>query len=810
MLQLIELGISFNLIPNSYPFTLKPLQISIENYNNLPVESKTTNGKLNKSLNEPKEYDNLVKVLIELYLKNNTSNINQCLKFILLFGYLEFERGNYSDCYQTLEKLNDQKLTKNGNYDQKLIVLTLLLQLISHKLLSLKNDKNWLKKLLKLFECWSTLSSSLNEDIIELKEIIKNIKHFNDFSEFIYDLNNYNNEHDNDLIYSTFTPLFSLKFKNNKPLVEVDEHLDGTFLKCTIESKLPCRITSDQITLSFKSKFNNNDIIDYEIRNVNLNHGHNDLNLYCKSTYLHNEDDYFKLSNIRIKLKNIILFDKIFDNDKRSRLKLKLPIDLNCLNVELIEPVEETDDNDRSSLVFSLCSLRHNLKYAIVNLKNDELKFNFNDVEHMQGRLMSNENNFEIRHLKKNENFKILIPFQNLNIRDRIDVKLVNVEIKYEIDDDSNDNGKGEKVFKTNIGHKVSSNVKIDINYNQTNEKLISTFNLKPDLDSNIRINEVKLIDGINNDDKELITSCDDSNIDQNFILSFNETSTFSFIINDITRKNNYVLLVRYSNVDEELKHYINELTSHLLTNNDERFKIYSKFITNLILNESYSKSSKRFNKISISSIERQINKLYIKDGVEKQTLTENVNNIIENLLNNNQKKDINLIPNWKIKKLRVTLPSYDIINEIDVNILNNKDNNVYLGQNVETNYKILVKSLKDNENHDYKITFEIDSCLDEWLINGKVKGQLQLNEEFNLNINLLPLKLGLINLPSINIFKINNDNEKILLFNKSFKSILNVISNIKPEQTFIIDLPNIELLNWVKEKERINDKFIM
>lgn len=112
-------------------------------------------------------------------------------------------------------------------------------------------------------------------------------------------------------------------------------------------------------------------------------------------------------------------------------------------------------------------------------------------------------------------------------------------------------------------------------------------------------------------------------------------------------------------------------------------------------------------------------------------------------------------------------------------------------------------------------LRYELETPLDEWLVSGKVRGEYNVSpcysnfpstnalfkhiEGLEIKVSLLPIKMGLLNLPEVIIYK---DDRRICTFIENKRKV-EVIPKISPEQTFTVDLPRRELIDWARERER-------
>ncbi|EIM19355.1 hypothetical protein WALSEDRAFT_61529 [Wallemia mellicola CBS 633.66] len=746
--QLKELGVAFGIIPNKYPF--------IRHLPNTKRDKRipqTSNDQLKWALEQPKEFDKLFVQLCSSGARyyREVGKYKEAWSLDLLVAGLNMERKNFESSLRFFQLLNESEARPSGSSTK---VYALLGQVISHSNMNVEKDVKWATAAVDLLKTWSKLDENDSE---YTKDLLDQTGNWKGFEWLLHELKSYTDTKGEPLSIP-LEHIFKVSFMSARPKVHFKDDEDGSALDVSVDNFLPCGITANHVKFTFQS-LKDERVIDYSSDNVVLNKGNNLLNTFCLSP----ANGTFVLAKVVVAF-GIVFEEIIPESMRRQRCFLNIPFDVRALDVQLQRPNDVNIDTS-GQVKLKIKSERASIDHAKIRLTSPDISFKFDNSKLVDNGSsnIDHDKSITVHNLHSCEWHTIDIPYESSDIYS----SLVHIHVDYST------LGKARQ-FEKIVEYTIELPLSLEVKHTQTSDMIITSADIQANSRSNVRINDIKLQP--DNRAEEF----------DEFVLAASEKSSFGFAISN-ENENDLSLMVKYSTIENEVYDLVHEMVHSAISS--QNLSQHVEWITEYIVgHHSWDHcSGHEYRMVDDKVLEKKVNGLAFMDE-ERCTLKDAIITTIEKL----PSQEV-VTQRWSTCTLPIKLPRADVITTACISLTNN-EKMLRIGEATSITMKLSTKGEIEGP-----LRYELETPLDEWLVSGKVRGEYNHIEGLEIKVSLLPIKMGLLNLPEVIIYK---DDRRICTFIENKRKV-EVIPKISPEQTFTVDLPRRELIDWARERER-------
>ncbi|TIC49572.1 hypothetical protein E3Q04_04311, partial [Wallemia mellicola] len=792
--QLKELGVAFGIIPNKYPF--------IRHLPNTKRDKRipqTSNDQLKWALEQPKEFDKLFVQLCSSgarYYREVGKYKEAWSLDLLVAGWCSLsrrERKNFESSLRFFQLLNESEARPSGSSTK---VYALLGQVISHSNMNVEKDVKWATAAVDLLKTWSKLDENDSE---YTKDLLDQTGNWKGFEWLLHELKSYTDTKGEPLSIP-LEHIFKVSFMSARPKVHFKDDEDGSALDVSVDNFLPCGITANHVKFTFQS-LKDERVIDYSSDNVVLNKGNNLLNTFCLSP----ANGTFVL--VKVVVAFGIVFEEIIpESMRRQRCFLNIPFDVRALDVQLQRPNDVNIDTS-GQVKLKIKSERASIDHAKIRLTSPDISFKFDNsklVDNGSSNIDHDDKSITVHNLHSCEWHTIDIPYESSDIYS----SLVHIHVDYST------LGKARQ-FEKIVEYTIELPLSLEVKHTQTSDMIITSADIQANSRSNVRINDIKLQPDNRAEEFDEFIQCGNLTFVQ--VLAASEKSSFGFAISN-ENENDLSLMVKYSTIEngwwsfiifnfsnklKEVYDLVHEMVHSAISS--QNLSQHVEWITEYIVgHHSWDHcSGHEYRMVDDKVLEKKVNGLAFMDE-ERCTLKDAIITTIEKL----PSQEV-VTQRWSTCTLPIKLPRADVITTACISLTNN-EKMLRIGEATSITMKLSTKGEIEGP-----LRYELETPLDEWLVSGKVRGEYNVSpcysnfpstnalfkhiEGLEIKVSLLPIKMGLLNLPEVIIYK---DDRRICTFIENKRKV-EVIPKISPEQTFTVDLPRRELIDWARERER-------
>lgn len=251
--------------------------------------------------------------------------------------------------------------------------------------------------------------------------------------------------------------------------------------------------------------------------------------------------------------------------------------------------------------------------------------------------------------------------------------------------------------------------------------------------------------------------------------------------------KDQLSLHIDYYYLNEEIEAYISENVTAKLK--EFNLSDYSGFL-NKFLNSSYELVDAvkygMYGKISLKNLAENYHNVESIIESEESAKREKINEIVDEICNSEMNTDRDDNENIPLKTMiyKVKVPKADILLEADLEM---KEDNPIIGMICKG--KLRIKQIKwETEVEELKFYYDIAIRFDNWMVSGHKKRvfNLKINEEKEFDFDFIPLKTGMLLIPTVEVNCLTEDSPTIRVIHTSDAKQISVIPKTQSSTIYV------------------------
>ncbi|TIA87478.1 hypothetical protein E3P99_03135 [Wallemia hederae] len=749
--QLQYLGIKYGVLPNKYPFALDKSSVIASDAPN------TTHVQLKQALSSSKDFDKLFIQLCSSAARyyREVSQYKNAWSLDLLVAGLNMQRKHYDSSLRFFQLLNTSE-ARSGWYATR--IYALLGQLISHSNLNATVDDMWAAAALDLFQLWSRLDADELKMAQTIVEDLSSEGSWPGFEGTYEELRRYSEQANQTDFKVPLSPSFTSSFASSRPTVQFRDDEDGSWLTATVVNNLPCSLTATSIAFTFQS-MKHDRVITYKCDDKRLEVGSNTVEVTCLTP----AHGLFVLTNVEISA-GVTFEEHIAESERRRRCLLKIPFDVRALDVQLERPDEFTIDTN-STVNLRIQSARGGVDTATVRLQSADIA-----VEHEKAALIgetctvSNDSDALVLHNLDTLSHTISLPYR---ITSESATAAVDVQVQY------TSAGKQRQLDKR-VEYDLTSPVRVSVEHTQMSDMSVVATEVRASEGQNVRIRDVKLV-GAQHNTPEI-----SAEPGSEYLLASGDSASYGFVVKH--DQSDARIVVDYSSIENEIHDSISELVQQALSTCQLAHHVQwiSRFIAS---QHTWTHVAGHEYKMVDEDVLSLTVKMYAFMDGEREAL-----------------KEVIQLPSHHIEPRRwstCTLPVKLTFAEVIASVSLHMNHTLKLGEAATCTVTVSASGAQPGD----VLHYELDAALDEWLMSGKARGEFEVSTTpYRFTVTLLPIKIGDVALPQL---KVHKPGHTTSTFVENGQERVSVVAKTQPEQTFHIELPRRELLDWAKGREK-------
>ncbi|KLO12624.1 hypothetical protein SCHPADRAFT_998021 [Schizopora paradoxa] len=523
---------------------------------------------------------------------------------------------------------------------------------------------------------------------------------------------------------------------------------DGYNIEVDIFNKLPCALNMGSLVLTLSG--HESITLKFKSNACEVEPGHSKVELFC-STPL---PGHYLPHSVEMRIGKLLLTQQLKPKESsklsvliRSKTRLRmltLPVDANAFSIWVSQP-KDVNIGKGAQLLVDVRTGRNTIQNARLRLSSSDISIDTSVGQTDASPLSFSKDGVELANVEKDLRLTFLLPYQNP--QGRTSVKVV-IDAEFTNEDEPTLTRTIKLVKTVTISQPIAVNVR-DFFRGQS---LFSSFTLSSVAAEHIRISSVDLQPYDETEESVKISRIAGGS-ESSVVISPAHPATFIFHVQRLREvKDSLQVSIRYRKLQEEI--------DHLLEKRPEQDSL---------------ETASRPGPLSFKNLVSEFKDrppwldLYIATGElllpgDKAPLHSNENlGVLSDL-------------GWRTFSIPVDLPQIDLLASTSIHVAENpfstvpraigRKGNLFAGQPftavVSVNVSCYWSGREDAANRPYRMRFEVDEMIRDWLISGQKRGEFCAKDgtTHSVAITLMALRHGEIPMPKVNVMLLSSGEE--------------------------------------------------